>query len=94
MEYWFQHGVITRFATVLIRLRDEGEGSDEICRYDTAHGFAHLDIRDNRRKVIHKLAVPGAPSFKRAIEYAIDDLKTNYQKYWASICTTQKSPRR
>ena len=90
VEYWSQRGQITRFATVLIRLRDEDEGSDEICRYDTAHGFAHLDVLDNKRRVIHKIAVPGEPSYRRAIEHALNDLKTNYQKYWEAFRASQK----
>lgn len=74
----------------MIRLHDENEGSDEICRYDTAHDFAHLDILDHRRKVINKVAMIGSPSYKKAITHAIDDLKTNYQKYWQDYCERQK----
>ena len=89
VEYWFKKGKITRFATPLIHLQDDGAGSEEICRYDTAHDFAHLDILDHNRKVINKVALSGAPSYKKAITYAIHDLKTNYQKYWQDYCSRQ-----
>ena len=82
VQYWFKEGKVTRFATVLIRLRDHGAGSDEICRYDTAHDYAHLDILDHNRKVIKKVAIVGLTSYERAITYAITDLKANSQKYW------------
>jgi hypothetical protein len=90
VEYWWKAGKITRFATPLIRLHDEDQGSDEICRYDTAHNFAHLDILDDKRNVINKVAITGSPSYRKAITYAIDDLKTNYRKYWEDYCARQK----
>lgn len=89
VEYWSKSGKITRFATPLIRLHDKDHGSDEICRYDTAHDFAHLDILDHDRKVINKVAINGSPSYKKAITYAINDLKANYQKYWQDYCGRQ-----
>ena len=72
-----------------IRLHDD-LGSEEICRYDTAHDFAHLDILDHKRKVINKVVMTGSPGYKKAITYAINDLKTNYQKYWQDYCARQK----
>jgi rhamnogalacturonyl hydrolase YesR len=59
---------LTKFQTVT------GEW-DKICRYDTAHGFAHLDILDEHRKVINKIPLSGTASFKEALTYAINDLK-------------------
>lgn len=82
VQYWLKEGKVIRFATVLIRPHDDGDGSDEICRYDTAHDHAHLDILDHNRKVIKKMAIVGLPSYEKAISYAISDLKANYQKYW------------
>ena len=85
VEYWLRKGAIIRFAAVLIQLHVEDQGSDEICRYDTAHGFAHLDILDNKRRVIEKIAIPGKPSYEDALTYALADLKINYQKYGKSF---------
>jgi len=93
VEYWFKEGQVTRFATVLIRPHDDGDGSDEICRYDTAHDYAHLDILDHNRKVIKKMAIVGLPSYERAISYAISDLKANYQKYWEDYSARKNKTR-
>lgn len=50
-----------------------------IARYDTFHGFAHLDLYEtHRQKKKLKLAVN---DFNEALTYAENDLKKNWMKY-------------
>jgi hypothetical protein len=88
--YLWKPGMVLKFAVILMKLRTDTGEWDEICRYDTAHGFAHLDILDENRKVINKIPMSGSLSYKEAVTYAIDDLKENFQKYWKDYCTRQK----
>jgi hypothetical protein len=81
VEYWLDHGTMTKFAAVLVRFLGESEETEEICRCDTAHEFAHLDVLDDRRKVISKVKLPHV-GFEKALEYAIHDLKTRYLEHW------------
>ncbi len=81
-EYTWLRGKITKFALILIREKESEDGHHAICRYDTAHGFAHLDRLDYRGTVIEKVAVPGITSYKTAYTYAKGDLQKNYKLYW------------
>ncbi|MCI0555760.1 MAG: hypothetical protein L0287_32845 [Anaerolineae bacterium] len=50
-----------------------------IVRYDTAHGFAHRDtMRPNEETEKIEIAVE---SYKDGLNYAIDDIKANWQVY-------------
>lgn len=82
VEYGWLRGKITKFAIILIRPREGKTGYHMVCRYDTAHDFAHLDLLNNQGKVMEKVAVPGNLTYKEAFLYAQDDLKKNYQRYW------------
>jgi hypothetical protein len=90
VDYWWRRGKVLRFAAVLVRSRKNADGWIEICRYDTAHGFAHLDVLDERGKVINKIPLSGHSSYKTAITYAVADLKENYRKYWQEYEARQK----
>lgn len=81
-EYGWLRGKITRFATILIRPREGKDGNHMICRYDTAHNFAHLDLLNHQGKVMEKVAIPGNLKYKEAFLYAQDDLKKSYERYW------------
>jgi hypothetical protein len=81
-EYQWVPGKMTDFALILIRPKEQRDGFHMICRYDTAHDFAHLDLLDSEGKVMEKMAVPGITSYKAAFTYAQDDLKKNHQWYW------------
>jgi hypothetical protein len=81
VEYWLNQGTLTKFAAILIRFLEDSEDTEEICRYDTAHDFAHLDVLDDRRKVIDKVKLPHG-SFQKALAYAIHDLKTRHLEHW------------
>jgi hypothetical protein len=81
VEYGWKAGNMSDFAVVLIYVHENGTTSDQICRYDTAHGYAHLDVLDTHRNVIKKVALPSNLSYKEALNYAINDLKANCKKY-------------
>ena len=93
VEYLWKPGRVIKFAAVLTKFRANTGGWDEICRYDTAHGFVHLDILDEHRKVINKIPMSGAASYKEAFTYAISDLKKSHQKYWEEYCARKAKGR-
>lgn len=50
-----------------------------IVRYDTAHGFAHRDtMRPNGE--VEKIEI-GVENYQDGLNYAMDDLKANWQVY-------------
>ena len=57
----------------------ESVGWIPVIRYDTAHGFAHRDtMRPDRGAEKSEISVR---SYKEGLNYAIDDLKANWQSY-------------
>lgn len=49
-----------------------------IARYDTAHGFVHLDLQTPTGPVKYRVVVQ---DLANALTFAIEDLKTNWQVY-------------
>jgi len=94
LEYWWLRGKITRFAAILILPRGTEPGYHMICRYDTAHNFAHLDLLNQKGDVMEKVAVPGNLRYKDAFLYAQDDLKKNYKRYWQKYLEAPSQNRR
>lgn len=64
------------FSVVLVK--------DDLCitRFDTAHGFVHRDVIGGKRKKLIKKEKYDNMSDSEAFEYAINDLQTNYEKYY------------
>ncbi len=57
----------------------EDSGWLPVVRYDTAHGFAHRDtMRPNEETEKTEISVR---SYKEGLNYAIDDIKANWQAY-------------
>jgi hypothetical protein len=81
VRYRFHRAKVIEFAVVLLRRLDESNEL-EICRYDTTHGFAHLDILTRGGNLRKKIRIFGPTDFNEALQYAIADLKTRYQAYW------------
>lgn len=50
-------------------------------RFDTAHGFPHMDILNPRGRLIEKK--PLSMPLKQALTFAIDDIKVNWEVYRA-----------
>jgi hypothetical protein len=79
-------GIVVSFVVRLMYINEELELLD-IARYDGAHGVPHLDQMDQRGRLIQKLWIPGL-DFDRAVEYALEDFKRNYEYYyriWSKI---------
>ena len=55
-----------------------GEEWQPVARYDTAHGFFHLDVCTSRGAMKYRILVP---DLGQALTFAIDDLKTNWRVY-------------
>ena len=52
-----------------------------VARYDTAHGFAHRDVLGWSGNVVEKTPLPANWTLKRALAYAISDLKDHAATY-------------
>lgn len=70
-------GEITEF---VVRLMELGEEPTCVARYDSAHRVPHRDVLGRRRGLLRKDWLTGTP-LKQALEYAIMDFKTNYERY-------------
>lgn len=58
-----------------------GENWVPVARYDTAHGFAHLDLlHPNKRQ--DKVLIPEA-DFNKALDVALTDLLENWESYFS-----------
>lgn len=52
-----------------------------VARYDTAHGYPHLDVLDRRGRVIAKIRLPDQPSLGAALTYAEHDMQYSWRRY-------------
>jgi hypothetical protein len=71
-------GVVVSFVVRL--MIDTPGGEFNVARYDTAHGTPHLDIISPKNKVLSKEWLTNL-DFQAALQYGIEDFKTNYEKY-------------
>ena len=55
-----------------------GEEWQPVARYDTAHGFFHLDVYTSRSAMKYRIVVP---DLGQALTFALNDLKTNWRVY-------------
>jgi len=71
-------GKVVRF---VVRLTDaRGETKHDLARYDTAHGWPHLDILTPTGKVREKHWMPFA-ELGIALSRGIEDFKKNHENY-------------
>ena len=73
---WEKGRIISFCISLEVKLDEEFR---EICRYDTSHGFFHMDqfFKSGRKE---KLIIE-VPSLKYAFEFAEKDLKENWETY-------------
>ena len=64
---------------VRLTVRTNGKESD-VARYDTAHGWPHLDLLGPTGRVKEKRWLD-VDDFETALTHAIEDFKVNYEKY-------------
>jgi hypothetical protein len=86
-EYVLLRGRVLKFAVVLL-WRDEQENVLQVRRYDTAHGFAHLDILSRKGNLLRKVRLTEPANYQEALEYALADFKENYQAYGRGFSAT------
>ena len=71
-----------RVVVFVIRLMLQMESeSVDIARYDGAHGVPHLDQMSRSGRLLRKQWMPEI-DFDEAVEYAIEDFKRNYERYY------------
>jgi|APGre2960657505_1045072.scaffolds.fasta_scaffold131345_1 hypothetical protein len=70
-----------RVVGFIVRLVDESQDSvKDLARYDTAHGWPHLDILNEQGQLKVK-SWSKAASFDQAFQEAIEDFKKNHETY-------------
>ena len=72
-----ERGQVSRFVVQLESFHQNNW--TPICRYDTSHGFAHLDIL-HARGATDKIRID-AMNFKEALDVAFADLLRNWERY-------------
>jgi hypothetical protein len=77
VDFETDHGEVTALHVVQYETLVEGEWQP-VARYDTAHGFFHLDLYTMRRSMKYRTEVE---DLNQALTFAIDDLKTNWRVY-------------
>ena len=70
-------GRLLSFAVVLIRF--DGQTSECISRYDTAHGFAHKDILGKKSGLFRKASY-ATFVFDEIFDHALRDFKKGYRE--------------
>jgi hypothetical protein len=70
-------GQITAFVVRLMKMADPDVN---LARYDTAHGVPHRDLLGRKKGLLRKDWLAGM-SFKGALQFAVNDLKMNYERY-------------
>lgn len=77
VDFETDHGEVVALHVVQYEMRREGEWLP-VARYDTAHGFFHMDLYTVRGPVKYRIFVP---ALSQALTFAIDDLKANWRSY-------------
>ena len=52
-----------------------------VARYDTAHGYPHLDVLDRRGRVVAKTRMADLPSLGAALTYAEHEMRNSWRRY-------------
>lgn len=61
-----------------------------VARYDTAHGFPHLDMLDRRGRVVAKTRLADQPSLGAALTYAEQDMRNSWRQYHEAFFKDQR----
>jgi hypothetical protein len=77
IDFETDQGEVIALHVVQYETRHEGEWQP-VARYDTAHGFFHLDLYTNRGAMKYRILIQ---DLNQALTFAIDDLKTNWLLY-------------
>ena len=69
-----------QIAGFVVRLMKMAEPDVNIARYDTAHNMPHRDVLGRKKGLLRKDWLAGM-DLKEALQFAITDLKMNYERY-------------
>ena len=61
-----------------------------VARYDTAHGFPHLDMLDRRGRVVAKTRLVDQPSLGAALTSAEQDMRNSWRRYREAFFKDQR----
>ena len=77
VDFETDRGEVVALHVVQYETRIEGHWQP-VARYDTAHGFFHLDLYTVRGMLKYRVFVQ---DLNQALIFAIDDLKSNWRSY-------------
>jgi hypothetical protein len=77
VDFETDRGEVITLHVVQYETRHEGEWQS-VARYDTAHGFFHLDLYTIRGAMKYRIYMQ---DLNQALTFAIDDLKDNWLQY-------------
>ena len=77
VDFETDHGEVVALHVVQYEMSREGEWLP-VARYDTAHGFLHMDLYTVRGPVKYRIFVP---DLSQALTFALDDFKVNWRLY-------------
>jgi len=77
VDFETDRGEVVALHVVQYETSREGEWLP-VARYDTAHGFFHMDLYTVRGPIKYRISVP---DLNQALTGAIDDLKANWRSY-------------
>jgi hypothetical protein len=77
VDFETDHGDVTALHAVQYETRVH-ETWQPVARYDTAHGFFHMDVYTVRGSMKYRVEIA---DLSEALTFAIDDLKTNWHLY-------------
>lgn len=77
VDFETERGQVTALHVVQYETLKHGEWHP-VARYDTAHGYVHLDLQTPGGPVKYRTAVQ---DLRGALTFALEDLKTNWKIY-------------
>jgi hypothetical protein len=77
VDFETDQGEVTVLHVVQYETRVEGAWRS-VARYDTAHGFFHLDLYTRGTSIKYRIAIA---DLSEALTFAIDDLKSQWRLY-------------
>lgn len=77
VDFETQRGQVTALHVVQYETLSHGQWHP-VARYDTAHGYVHLDLQTRSSPVKYRTVVQNLGG---ALTFALEDLKTNWKNY-------------
>lgn len=88
VQFTTERGRVTAFTVQYETMIDDQ--AIAVARYDTAHGFPHLDMLDRRGRVVAKTRLADQPSLGAALTYAEQDMRNSWRQYREAFFKDQR----